>query len=81
MLVIDYLNTLADSKQLAPLCRAGLIPVRAYTQREIFNTHQALLTLPTYADSPRMAIEEAARSCKVTQVSVYRALVAMKARI
>lgn len=77
MRVIDYLNDLAKAKQLRRLVGVGLIPVRAYTQREIFNTHQALVGLPTYADSPRLAVQETASACRVKEVTVYRALAAM----
>ena len=73
MRVIDHLNNLQAAGLLLPLYRAGLVPIRAYTYREVYLTYAALRCLPRYTEHLLDAARETAQQCGVNLSTVYRA--------
>jgi hypothetical protein len=72
--LIDLLNQLDQAGTLGQLYQAGVVGLAAYTQREIYNYYHALLGSPSYLDRPHKAALTTAEGCKVSRVTVYRAL-------
>jgi hypothetical protein len=81
MQVIDYLNQLAETGQLVPLCQAGLINIKRHSQREIYNHLQALLTCPRYRDRPLMAVTQTADDLGIHFTTVYEARKQMQTQL
>jgi len=78
MKLIDLLNQLDQAGTLGQLYQAGVVGLAAYSQREIYNYYQALLSSSRYADQPSKAAQATARGCKVARSTVYRALRVMQ---
>lgn len=78
MLVIDFLDSLAEAGHLTALCQAGLVSVKAHAQREIYGVYQALAQLPPYQAKPQKLAQETADVVGVHLATVYRAVEAMQ---
>lgn len=81
MTLIQLLNQLDEVGTLGQLYQAGAVTLTAYSQREIYNHYQALLSSPRYFDRPGRAAVATAEGCRVTRSTVYRALRNMEQQV
>ena len=81
MRLIDLLNRLEASGMLAPLYKAGVVGLAAYSRREVYNTYQALLATPKFIDKPSKAAAETAATLKIARSTTYLAIREMEREV
>lgn len=78
MRVIDILNKLKEGGQLAALYQAGVLTIRAYSQRDIYLRFQTLRASLRYAQDKAGAVRKVAEEMDVSTDTVYRAVSGME---
>ncbi|TGD80303.1 hypothetical protein [Hymenobacter wooponensis] len=78
MKVIDILNKLEEGGHLTSLYQAGIINLKAFSQRDIYLRWQTLRASLRYAQDNAGAVRQVAEEMEVSVPSVYRAIVGME---
>ena len=78
MRVIDILNKLEEGGQLTALYQAGVINLKAFSQRDIYLRWQTLRASLRYAHDNAGAVRKVAQELDVSVPSVYRAIAGMQ---
>jgi hypothetical protein len=77
MKVIDILNKLEEGGQLTSLYQAGIINLKAFSQRDIYLRWQTLRASLRYSQDNAGAVRMVAQEMEVSVPSVYRAIAGM----
>lgn len=80
MRVIDILNKLEESGQLTALYQAGVLTIRAYSQRDLYLRWQTLRASVRYAQDNAGAVRLVSEEMGVSTDTVYRAVAGMEKR-
>jgi hypothetical protein len=80
MKVIDILNKLEEGGHLTSLYQAGIINLKAFSQRDIYVRWQTLRASLLYTEDNAGAVRRVAEELEVSVPSVYRAIAGMEKR-
>lgn len=78
MKVIDILNKLEEGGHLTSLYQAGIINLKAFSQRDIYLRWQTLRASLRYAQDNAGAVRTVAQELDVSTDTVYRAIAGME---
>ncbi|TGE07706.1 hypothetical protein [Hymenobacter fodinae] len=78
MRVIDILNKLEEGGHLTSLYQAGVINLKAFSQRDIYLRWQTLKASLRFSQDNAGAVRKVAEEMEVSVPSVYRAIAGME---
>jgi len=81
MTTYELLRSLEAAGTLTALYHRGLLNLKSYNHKDIFEYYQALRSTPRYVDRSEEAAQETARQCGVSERSVWRAVREMQQRV
>ncbi|RPD46782.1 hypothetical protein DNI29_11495 [Hymenobacter sediminis] len=78
MKVIEIMNKLDEGGQLTALYQAGIINLKAFSQRDIYLRWQTLRASLRYTSDNAGAVRRVAEELEVSTDTVYRAIAGME---
>lgn len=78
MKVIDILNKLEEGGHLTSLYQAGIINLKAFSQRDLYLRWQVLRASLRYTEDNAGAVRQVAQEMEVSCDTVYRAIAGMQ---